>query len=76
MIQNKKTFFIAIFILIVEIFLGIPSAWKMWLIILSGVYLALSSVKIILPSKKSTKVRKPREKVLSVAPIVIIQKLV
>ena len=58
MIQRKSTFFLGIFIFLIP-FLGLPSSWKIILVVLSGLGLVGLSVKIILP-KKSTKVRSKR----------------
>ena len=52
MIQNRSTFFIGIFIIIISSsFLGLPSSWKTTLMLLSGLLLVALSVKITLPRK-------------------------
>ena len=59
MIQNKKTFFIGIFLLIVSSsYLGLPSAWKTFLIFLSSIILMVLSVKFDLVKKPQKRQRK------------------
>lgn len=58
MIQRKNTFFLGIFIFLIP-FLGLPTFWKTFFIIISGLSLVASSIKIVLPRKLSrTKTRK------------------
>jgi hypothetical protein len=54
-IKNKQTFFLSIFILLVWTFFGIPTSWKIFLTILSALYLVILSVKVELPRRGSMK---------------------
>jgi O-antigen/teichoic acid export membrane protein len=54
-IKNKQTFFLAIFILLVWTFFGIPTSWKIFLTILSALCLIILSVKVELPRRGSMK---------------------
>ncbi len=60
MIRHKSTFFLGIFIFLIP-FLGLPSFWKTFFIILSGLGLVALSVKITLP-KKQTKIKTKKGK--------------
>lgn len=64
MINRKSTFFLGIFIFIIP-FLGVPSSWKTFFIVVSGITLIALSIKITLP-KKTTKSRVRKEKVTPV----------
>ncbi len=64
MINKKSTFFLGIFIFLIP-FMGFPSFWKSAFVILSGLALILTSVKVSLP-KKNSKLRSKREKVTPV----------
>lgn len=64
MIQRRSTFFLGIFIFIIP-FLGIPSSWRTFFIVFSGIALIALSIKISLP-KKTVKSRIRREKVTPV----------
>ena len=64
MIQRKSTFFIGLFVFIIP-FLGVPSSWKTTFIVLSGLTLAVLSIRITLP-KKTLKSRIRKEKVTPV----------
>jgi hypothetical protein len=67
MIQNKKTFSIGIFILILSSsFLGLPSFWKTFLMFVSGLILIGLSVKFTLPQKPLKRVRRKEKVVPSV----------
>ena len=57
MIQRKKTFFLGIFIFLIPFF-GLPSFWKTFLIVISGLTLIALSIKIVLPRKPRGKVKK------------------
>ena len=48
MIANKANFFLGIFIFFIP-FLGLPTFWKTFFIILSGVILVLKSLKVGIP---------------------------
>jgi hypothetical protein len=61
MIKNKQTFFLGIFILLVWTFFGIPTSWKIFLTILSALYLIVLSVKILLPRRGSVRVQARRK---------------
>ncbi len=58
MISNRKTFFIGLLIFIIP-FLGVPTSWKMALMMIVGFYLVATSLRISLPpslgGKKPTK---------------------
>jgi len=67
MIKNKQTFFLGIFILLVWTFFGIPTSWKIFLTILSALYLIVLSVKILLPKRGVVRVQaRRREKITPV----------
>ena len=63
MITRKSTFFLGIFILILESsFLGLPSLWKTTLLVFSGLTLIGMSVQLTLPKrlpKRKLKKEKP-----------------
>lgn len=65
-IKNKQIFFLGIFIILVWIFFGIPTSWKIILTVLSGVYLIVISVKINLPKRGAQKRIRKKEKVTPV----------
>ncbi len=65
MISNHKTFFLGVFIFIIP-FLGLPSSWKTILIVLSGTYLAVQSIKVSFLIKKTFKPIRKKEKVTPV----------
>ncbi len=50
MITNRRTLFLGIFIVLIP-FLGFPSAWKTFMIVLSGIILISFSVEITIPKK-------------------------
>lgn len=50
MIKNRKTFFIGIFVFLIP-FLGFPSSWKTFFVIICGLVLVGLSLKITLPKK-------------------------
>lgn len=64
MINRRSTFFLGIFIFVIP-FLGIPSSWRTFFIMISGITLIILSIKITLP-KKNTKSRVKKEKVTPV----------
>ena len=66
MLKQKNTFFLGIFILLVWIFFGIPTSWKIFLTILSAVYLIVISLKITLPKRGALKRVRRKEKVTPV----------
>ena len=61
MIKNRSTLFIGIFILII-FFLGFPSSWERFFVIISGIYLILTSIKISLPRRGTAKKIRRKEK--------------
>lgn len=64
MINNKQTFFLGLFIIIIPA-LGLPTFWKTTFFILSGVVLVFLSIKITLPKRTQKKLRK-KEKITRV----------
>lgn len=64
MINRKSTFFLGIFIFVIP-FLGIPSSWRTFFIVVSGLTLIILSIKITLP-KRTSKSRVRKEKVTPV----------
>lgn len=50
MITNRRTLFLGIFIVLIP-FLGFPSAWKTFMIVVSGLALIAFSVEITIPKK-------------------------
>lgn len=66
MIKDKKIFSVGVFVIIVWIFFGIPTSWKIFLTIFSELYLIFLSVKINFPKKSFPKKLKKREKVTPV----------
>ena len=66
MIKNKNTFFLAIFILLVWTFFGIPTSWKVFLTVLSALYLVVLSVKISLPRSVGRRQIRRKEKITPV----------
>jgi len=66
MIKDKNGFFLGVFVLLVWTFFGIPTSWKVFLTILSALYLIVLSVKITLPRKAGLKRPRRREKVTPV----------
>jgi hypothetical protein len=80
-IKNKKIFFLGIFILLIWTFFGIPTSWKIFLTILSAIYLVVISLKIDLPRRGNLKrpIRR-REKITPVfsesAPIIKTEEII
>ncbi|MCX6701585.1 MAG: hypothetical protein NTX96_00040 [Candidatus Zambryskibacteria bacterium] len=64
MINRKSTFFLGIFIFVIP-FLGVPSSWRTFFIVISGLTLIILSIKITLP-KKNLKGRIRKEKITPV----------
>ncbi len=64
MINKKSTFFLGVFIFLIP-FMGFPSFWKSTFVVISGLALILTSVKVSLP-KKNSRLRSKREKVTPV----------
>lgn len=50
MITNRRTLFLGIFIVLIP-FLGFPSTWKTFMIVISGLTLISFSVEITIPKK-------------------------
>lgn len=77
MITNRRTLFLAIFIILIP-FLGFPSAWKTFMIVISGAILLSFSINITIPKKmpKRTLRRKEivtpvfRESIITQPPVV------
>lgn len=61
MIKNYRTLFLGIFLLLI-LFLGFPSSWKTFFVIVSGLYLIVSSLKITLPRRGVQKKIRRKEK--------------
>lgn len=61
MIKNNRTLFLGIFLLLI-LFLGFPSSWKTFFVVISGLYLIVSSLKISLPKKGVAKKIRKKEK--------------
>ena len=64
MITRKSTFFLGIFIFLIP-FLGVPTSWKTFFTVASGLGLVALSVKITLP-KKQIKPKTRKEKITPV----------
>ncbi|MEI6843426.1 MAG: hypothetical protein WCK48_02880 [bacterium] len=62
MIKQRNTFLLGIFILLIWVFFGIPTSWKIFFTILSGLYLIFISVKISFPKKGIVKRARKKEK--------------
>lgn len=62
MITNRRTLFLGIFIILIP-FIGFPSAWKTFMIIISGALLVSFSVHITIPKKIQKRVPRRRETV-------------
>jgi len=65
MISNRRTLLLGIFIIIIP-FLGFPSAWKTFMILLSGLTLISFSVNITIPKKIPRRIVRRKENVNSV----------
>lgn len=65
MITERRTLLLGIFIVLIP-FLGFPSAWKTFMIVLSGVLLISFSVNITIPKKIPRRSVKRKETVNSV----------
>ncbi len=50
MINHKSSFYLGVFVFIIP-FLGFPTVWKMVLVVVAGVFLILSSIKISVPKR-------------------------
>ncbi len=61
MIKDRNIFIVAVFILIIQYFLGLPTFWKNILLTMCSLALIFFSVKISLP-KKSVKHKTRRER--------------
>lgn len=60
MITNRRTLFLGIFIVLIP-FLGFPSSWKTFMIIVSGLVLAGFSINITIPKKIPKRTFRRRE---------------
>ncbi len=65
MISNRRTLFLGIFIILIP-FLGFPSAWKTFIILISGATLISFSVDITIPKKIPKRIVRRKENVNSV----------
>ena len=65
MINRKSTFYIGIFIFLIPFF-GVPTSWRTFFVIVSGLALILLSIKITLPKKNIKGARTRKEKVTQV----------
>ncbi len=65
-IKNKHTFFLGIFIILLWVFFGIPTSWKVFLTIVSALYLIILSINITLPRRGGPKRLRKKEKVTPV----------
>lgn len=61
MIKNHRTLFLGVFILVI-FFLGFPSSWERFFIVISGIYLIVTSLKITLPKRGMVKKIRRKEK--------------
>lgn len=63
MINRKSTFFLGVFIFLIP-FLGLPTFWKTFFIILSGAILVSLSIKVSIPKRVSrSKIKKEKTEV-------------
>ena len=60
-INRRSTFFLGIFIFLVP-FLGVPSSWKTFFIVVSGIVLVLLSLKINIPKKYIARQKMKKDK--------------
>jgi hypothetical protein len=65
-IKNKQTFFLSIFILLIWTFFGISTYWKVFLTVLSALYLIVLSIKVTLPKRGNLKRQSRKEKITPV----------
>jgi predicted membrane protein len=65
MIKSKRMLFLGIFIFLIP-FLGIPTSWKTFFIVVSALALIAMSLKISIPKKTSSKRIRKKEKVTPV----------
>ncbi len=65
MIKSRRTLFLGIFIFLIP-FLGIPTSWKTFFLLLSALALVAMSVKISIPKKASAKRIRKKEKITPV----------
>ena len=65
MIQRKSTFYLGIFIFLIPFF-GVPTSWRTYFIVISGLVLIVMSLKITLHKKNVKNTRNRKEKVTSV----------
>lgn len=65
MITNRRTLFLGIFIVLIP-FLGFPSAWKTFMIVMSGFALVSFSVEITIPKKLSKRPLRRKETITPV----------
>lgn len=62
MITNRRTLFLGIFIVLIP-FLGFPSTWKTFMIVISGFALVSLSVEITIPKKIPRRIVRRKETV-------------
>ena len=65
MITNRRTLFLGIFIVLIP-FLGFPSSWKTFMIVISGLTLISFSVEITIPKKISKRPLRRKETITPV----------
>jgi hypothetical protein len=65
MLKNNKTFYLGLFIFLIP-FLGLPSSWRTFLVIVSGLLLVAMSVKLSLPGRSVPRRLRHKEKITSV----------
>lgn len=65
MITNRRTLFLGIFIFLIP-FLGFPSGWKTFMIVVSGLTLISFSVHVTIPKKLSKRPLRRKETITPV----------
>ncbi|MDQ5949282.1 MAG: hypothetical protein QG589_408 [Patescibacteria group bacterium] len=65
MIKSYRTFFLGLFILALP-FLGFPSSWKTFFLVISGLYIIAGTIKITLPRRGAIKKLRKKEKITPV----------
>lgn len=68
MIARKGTFYLGIFVFIIP-FLGFPTAWKMFLVVVAGLSMILYSVRVPFPKKSfKQKIKKDTYPIETIVP--------
>ncbi|MHB1316288.1 MAG: hypothetical protein ACYCZW_00335 [Minisyncoccota bacterium] len=65
MITNRRTLFLGLFIVLIP-FIGLPTFWKTFIIIISGLTLISFSVNISIPKKITKRIPKRKETITPV----------